>query len=255
MMGDRFSTPHACTVAAAALLLALPAATRACELRSAYDITVTPAALLFDRASGAARRIEVSGGRLTDRGKAVALGRADRDRIVRFERTVRSLVPRARKLGSQAVDLAATAVREQAAASSPHSAANPQLKARLDERVRELKARIAKSNTSREWRGPAFDRYAAALLADVVPLIGGDIANAALDATLRGELGKAAALAGQASDVRAALEQRMRMKLDTLKPQMDALCPSLRTLDGLEAGVTARLTDGTRLDLLQVNGR
>jgi hypothetical protein len=251
----RFSASHACAVAAAVLLLAATVATRACELHSAYDVTVTPEALLFDRVSGPARRIEMRDGRLTDRGKVIALGRSDRDRIVRYERVARSLVPRVRKIGARAADLAAAAVREQAAASSPHAAASPELNARLDARVRELKARIAKSNTSSEWRGPAFNRYAAALLADVVPLIGGDIANAALEATLRGDFGKAAALAGQASGVRAALEDRLRARLGTLKPQLDALCPSLRTLDALEAAVTARLADGTRLDLVQVSGR
>lgn len=229
-----------------------PGALAACTLRGAYDITVTPEALVFERASGTARRIEMRNGVLSDRGKPIALNRADRDRVVRFERAARGVLPRIRQMGAHAVDLMAVAVREEAASTSPNSAANPQLNARLDARAADLKARIAKSNTSKEWRGNAFNRYAAEALGDVVPLIGGDIAQQALDATLRGEFGRAASLGERAAGIRGSLERRIRTRLDMLEPDMEKLCPTLRHLDALEAAVTAPLTDGARLNLLEI---
>ena len=133
-------------------------AVAACPLRSAYDVTVTPDRLVFERSSGAARRIEMRDGALSDGGKAVALSASDRDRIVRFERAARGLLPRIRQIGAHAVDLMVVAVREQAAATSPQSAANAQLNARLDARAAAFKSRIARSNSSKEWRGNAFNR-------------------------------------------------------------------------------------------------
>jgi len=241
------------TVASCMLALAMAAGARAaCPVRSAYDITVTPQALVFDRSSGPVRRIEMRGGALSDRGKAIVLNAADRDRVSRFEQAARALLPRIRQIGSRAVDLMVAAVREEAVATSPKSAANPQLNARLDARAADFKARIARSSSSKEWRGNAFNRYAAEALTDVVPLIGGDLAQQALDATLRGEFSRAAALGQRAAGVRASLERRVRARLDALQPDMEKLCPALRRLDALEKAVVAPLTDGTRLDLLEI---
>lgn len=236
----------------AAPLLHAAGAQGACPVKSAFDVTVTPQALVFERESGPARRIEMRSGALSDRGKAVRLAGADRERVLRFEQAARALLPRIRALGTRAVDLMAVAVKEEAAATSPNAAANPKLNAQLAARVAEFKARIAKSNTSKEWHGNAFNRYAAAALVDVVPLVAGDLAQQALDATLRGEFSRAAALGERAAGVRGALERRIRARLAELAPDMEKLCPSLRRLDALESGVQARLTDGARLDLLQV---
>jgi hypothetical protein len=236
-----------------ALALALGGeASAACPVRSAYDVTVMPDRLVFERSSGTARRIEMRGGVLSDQGKPIALAAADRDRVVRFERVARSVLPRIRRIGARAVDLMVVAVREEAAATSPKSAANPQLNARLDARAAAFKSRIAQSNSSKEWRGNAFNRYAAEALTDVVPLIGGDLGQQALDATMRGEFSRAAALGERAAGIRSSLEARVRQRLAALQPDMDDLCPALRQLDALEKGVRAPLADGTRLDLLEV---
>jgi len=226
----------------------------ACQVRSDYDITITAALLLFERATAPVRRIEMHRGALTMNGRPVALGPADRDRISRFETTARALVPPIRALGQRAVDLGVDAVREEAALASPQSAKSPQLDARLAARASDLKARIARSNTSRDWRGAAFNRYAAQIIADVLPLIGGDIAAQALEVALRGDLAGARALSDRATGLHASLERRIRGKLDTLEPDVKKLCPSLRTLDRLESNVTARLPDGSRLNLISVGG-
>jgi DUF2884 family protein len=240
------------------LVLLLPVAATArdldaaCKMRSDYDITVTNDALFFERAAAPSKRIEMRGGALVADGKTVALSPADRDRIVRFERTVRTLVPPVKQLGQRAVDLSAVAVREEAAHVSPRSATNPQLNARLSARASDLKARIAQSRTSKDWRGAAFNRYAAQTIADVLPLIGGDMAEQALQVALRGDLAGARALSDRAAGLRGALEQRIRAKLDVLEPEVEKLCPSLRALDRLESGMTARLPDGSQLNLLEV---
>ncbi|HSQ05373.1 MAG TPA: DUF2884 family protein [Burkholderiales bacterium] len=224
----------------------------ACRVRSDYDITVTGTSLVFERTTAPVRRFEMRSGSLTMNGKPVALGPADRDRIVRFERTARALVAPVKALGQRAVDLSADAVREEAALSSPQSAKNPRLNTRLAARTTDLKMRIARSDTSKEWRGAALNRYAAQTIADVLPLIGSDLAAQALEIALRGDLAGARALGERAAGLRTSLERRIRGKLDALEPDVKRLCPSLRTLDRLESGVTARLPDGSRLNLIEV---
>ncbi|MGH8618159.1 MAG: DUF2884 family protein [Burkholderiales bacterium] len=230
------------------------AAEPACTVRSRYDMTVTDAALVFERTAAPGQHLEMQTGRLAANGALVELGLADRNRIAAFETNARTLVPQLRALAQRGVDLGVAAIREEAAATSPKSATNVQLNARLDARARTLKARIAASNSSKDWRGPAVKRYMAEAMTDVVPLIGGDLAQQALEAALRGDLAAAAAIKGKAERVRPSLEARIQRKLETLQPEVDRLCPALRQLDTLESGMAATLPDGSRLNLVDIGG-
>ena len=120
-----------------------------CQVRSNYDLTVRDTALLFERTTAPPQRIEMRSGGLAVNGAAVPLNAADRSRITSIEQTVRMLVPMIKTTAQRAVDLAAAAVREEAASASPSPAANPKLNAQLDARARELKARIASSSAAR----------------------------------------------------------------------------------------------------------
>jgi len=98
---------------------------------------------------------------------------------------VRALLPRVKALAGRGVDLAVVAVREEAANVSPRSAADPKLNARLEARARNLKTRIANSATTKDWQGAAFNRYMGEIVADVLPLVAGDLAQRALEVALR----------------------------------------------------------------------
>ena len=224
----------------------------ACRVRSNYDISVRAGAVLFERAAAPAQSIEMSRGNLKANGKPVALGVKDRDRISAFETTLRGLIPRVKALAQRAVDLSIAAIREEAASASPKSAADPQLNQRLETRARDLKMRIANSTTSKDWRGATLNRYTAEVLSDVLPLVGGDLAQQALEIALRGDLAAAGALTNRAAGLRASLEARIRNRLEVLRPEVDKLCPALRRLDALESAVGAALPGGGHLDLLEV---
>lgn len=253
----RTDFPMRCALAALlGLTLAAPVQAReldeTCRARSRYDLTVSDAALLFERAASAQQRVEMRRGRLTVNGAPVPLNGADRSRVATFESTVRALVPQIKTLAQRAVDLGAAAVREEAANVSPRSAADPQLNARVDARARELKARIAASVTTKEWRGAAFSRYVGDIAIDVLPLVAGDLAQQALEAAMQGDLAGAARLKDRAVGLRGSLEARIRTRVEVLEPDVARLCPSLRRLDALESGLAGRLPDGSRLDLIEI---
>lgn len=230
------------------------AAGDACQVRSGYDLTLSPGTLLFERVAAENQRIEMRGGRLSVNGVAVALGDGDRSRIASYETRMRALIPRIKALGQRAVDLGAAAVREEGASVSPRSAANAKLNARVDARARDLKTRIANSTTTKEWRGTAFNRYSAEIASDVLPIVAGDLAQQALEVAVKGDLAGAAALQKRAAGMRASLEGRIRHRMQLLEPEFALLCPAARELDALESAITARLPDGSRLDLLQIRG-
>lgn len=240
------------------LALAEPAAARpldeVCRARSNYDLTASDAALLFERRRPQGQRLEMRRGRLSVNGLGVALDARDRERIGVYETTVRALIPRVKALAERGVDLAAAAVREEAVQVSPRSAADPKLNARLEARALNLKTRIANSASTKEWQGAAFNRYMGEIIADVLPLVAGDLAQRALEVALQGDLAGAAALTDRAAGLRASLEARMRDKLAALEPEVAKLCPSLQWLDALESAFTARLPDGSRLDLIEIRG-
>jgi len=223
-----------------------------CRARSGYDLTVSEAALLFERRRPGGQRLEMRRGRLRVNGYAVALDGRDRERINAYETAVRTLIPRVKALAQRGVDVSAAAVREEASRVSPRSAADPKLNARLEARARELKTRIANSATTRDWQGAAFNRYRAQIVADVLPLIAGDFAQRALELAVQGDLAGAAALTDRAAGLRASLEARIRNKLTALEPEMEKLCPSFDWLDALESALTARLPDGSPLDLIEI---
>ncbi len=251
-MQIRHHVLHACALA---LLVAAPLHAKdldeTCHARSGYDVTVTDAALQFDRRNAPPQRLEMRRGDLAVNDKAVALGASDRKRIAAFETTLRELIPKIKTLAQRGVDLGVFAIREEAARASPVSAADPRVNARVDARARELKARIANSRTSKEWHARALNGYLTPVLADVTQLVAGDLAQKALALTLKGDLSGAVALTDRAVGLRASLEARIRAKLETLQPEIEKLCPSLRKLDALETGVTRNLPDGSRLNLVE----
>jgi hypothetical protein len=240
----------------AALVLLAPTPGRAldqtCHTRSDYDVTLTNAALQFDRKAAPAQRLEMRRGVLSVDNTAIALGADDRKHIAAFETRVRDLVPKIKTIAARGVDLMVLAIREEAARTSPDSAADPQINARVDARARELKQKIANSTTSKEWHVDALQGYMAVMLSDVAPLLTGDLAQKALDLTLKGDLAGVVALRDRAAALRPALEARIRAKLELLQPDIEGLCPSLRELDRLENSIARALPDGSRLNLIKL---
>jgi Protein of unknown function (DUF2884) len=223
-----------------------------CEVQSQYDLTLSTGALLFERTKTQHQRIEMRGGRLTVNGVTVALGDSDRRRVMSYETKMRALISRVRTLAQRAVDLAAIALREEGERLSSGPAATAKLNATIDGRARELKSRIAKSTTTKEWHGAALNRYSAAIASEILSIVAGDLARQAVELASKGDLAGAAALQRRASSLGASLETRVRKRIEVLEPELSQLCRPARELDALESAVTARMPDGSRLDLLEI---
>lgn len=222
-----------------------------CHASSSYDLTLAPDSLLFDRAGPAPRRVRLHAGQLDVDGAAVHLNTENHDRLALFEEQVRALVPKARAAAGNGVDLAVKAVRAETANLEVGADTQAQLDSKLAARAAELKRRIATSSSTRDWQGDAFDRYADDIAADIAPLLAADLARQAVAAAVSGDLDAAASLQSRAADLGGGLQPRLERRMQALRPQIQALCPSIKRLQELQRDVPGG--NGRPLDLLDID--
>jgi len=209
-----------------------------CRVASTYDLTVQPDALVFERAEVAPRRIRMDDGALEVDGRPLALRPDEQDRVALFERNVRALVPKAKAIASDGIDLAARAVRDEAATAAPGAVASGDLDRALNSRVAEIKRRIATSQSTRDWQEDAMRAYAQEIVSDVGPLLTQDVGSEAMQLAMNGDLQGAAALRDRVASVSTGGQARVVARVEAaLKPRIQALCPSVRQLFDLQSGL------------------
>lgn len=224
-----------------------------CRAVSSYDLTVAPDHLLFDRSTPVPRRIELRNGRADLDGKPLRLSAEQVDRLALFEHDLRALVPKAKAVAQDGVDLAVRALREEAAGLRLGAPTLQQLDARLAARSAELKQRIAASTSTRDWHGEALERWGEQVAAEIQPIVASDLASQALAALALGDLEAAAALRERAANLAANLRPRLERRMQALRPRIQGLCPSIRHLYELQRGV--RGENGRALDLVEIEAK
>jgi Protein of unknown function (DUF2884) len=237
-------------------LLALPCAhaqdlAGTCHASSSYDVTLRPDSLLFDRAMPAPFHVEIQRGTLRTDGANVRLSAEDQDRLALFERDLRALAPRARHVAQNGVDMAVQAMRAEASSVGMSDETRAEFERRLNEHAVEIKQRIATSQSTHDWQGDATNQYANQIAADLVPLIAGDMGQQAVSAALNGDMQAASDLRDRAGNLASQLEPHLQRRMQALRPQIEALCPSIRQLADLQQDV--RGSNGQPLNLLQVD--
>jgi hypothetical protein len=221
-----------------------------CHASSSYDITVKPDSLLFDRPSPAPFHVELLHGALRTDGKAVSLNAESQDRLALFERQLRALVPRVRRVAQNGVDMAVQGMRAEAAGMGLGADTSAEMNRRLDTHANELKRRIAVSQSTHDWQGDFADQSMNQIGADLLPLLASDLGQQAINAALSGDLQTAADLRDRAASLATQLQPRMEHRMQALRPQIQALCPAIEQLASLQQGVAG--SNGQRLNLLQV---
>lgn len=221
-----------------------------CHASSSYDLTITPAALLFDRASPSPRRVELRGGSITLDGVVQRINTESGDRVTLFEQELRALVPKAKAVARNGVDLAIKAMHAEAAAFGAGADTLAELDQKLAARGAELKQRIQLSESTHDWQDDAIERYAEDVVRDIGPTLVTDLSQQAIEAAVGGDLDAAAALRDRTANLGSELRPRLHRRMRALRPQIEALCPSLRRLRDLQRDI--RGANGSQLDLLEI---
>ena len=221
-----------------------------CHATSSYDVTLRPDSLLFDRPSPAPTRVEMQHDNLRIDGTAVTLTPAQQDRLSLFERDLRVLAPRARRVAQNGVDMAVQALHAEVAGLGLSAATRAEFDRRLATQAAELKQRIARSQSTHDWDGDAVQRYADQVTADLMPLVAADLGQQAINTAITGDLQTAAQLRDRAGSLATGLKPRLEQSMQALRPQIDALCPAIQRLARLQQGLHD--SAGQPLNLLQV---
>ncbi len=221
-----------------------------CHATSSYDVTLRADSLLFDRPSPAPTRVELQHGSLRTDGIAVTLDPEQQDRLTLFERDLRALAPRVRKVAQNGVDMAVQALRAEVANLGLGADTRAEFDRRLNAHAVELKQRIDSSQSTHDWQGDAMQQYTNQVAGDLMPLLAADLGQQAVNAALAGDLQGAADLRDRASSLATELQPRLQQRLQALRPQIEALCPAIQRLGRLQQGL--RDSRGQSLDLLQI---
>lgn len=222
-----------------------------CRAESTYDLDIGAQWLVFQRQPGNPAEVRMGGGQLQVDRADTPLNLADRDRLVLFEQVLRDLVPDVKAVARRGVDLALEAVREEmrdVTGAAPNAEAQARLQARRDQ----MHARIDASTSTRDWQGEAFEREMQAVASELVPLLAADVARRAMELAMAGDLAGGAALQRRAQSLPQSLRARIESSLAPLRPDVARLCPRIEELAGLNAGMSVRLDDGSRLELLRL---
>jgi hypothetical protein len=222
-----------------------------CHASSSYDVTLKADSLLFDRSTPAPFHVEIQRGTLRTDGAPVRLGPEDQDRLALFERELRALAPRVRVVAHNGVDMAVQAMRAEMSGIGMSDATRAEFESRLKTHATELKQRIATSQSTRDWQGDAADQYENQIASDLVPLLAADIGQQAINAAMSGDLQAASDLRDRAAGLASQLQPHLQRRMQALRPQILALCPSIQRLAELQQGV--RGGNGQPLNLLQVS--
>ncbi|TAL75350.1 MAG: DUF2884 family protein [Rhodanobacter sp.] len=221
-----------------------------CHASSSYDVTIRPDSVLFDRPSPAPLRVELSHGSLQVDGAKVPLNAEDQDRLSLFERDLRALVPKVKVVADHGVDIAVQGLRDESAGLGLDAGTRAQMAQKLAAESTSLKQRIAASQSTHDWQGSMADQVIDQVAGDLLPLVAGALGQQAIDAATSGDLQAAGALRDRAADLATQLEPRMRQRMQQLRPQVLALCPTVRQLVSLQQGV--RDNHGRTLDLIDL---
>jgi hypothetical protein len=143
-----------------------------------------------------------------------------------------------RVVAQNGVDIAARTVRAEILRNAPDALNDGELDRRLQTRVADIHARIARSNSTHDWQSAAFDQYANDIAADLLPLVAGSMTDEAVNLAVSGDLQGAAALRDRAAALSDGLAGRVHQQLGQLRPQIQALCPDIRKLADLSDGLS-----------------
>ena len=222
-----------------------------CHASSSYDVTINNDNLLFDRPSPAPLRVELRQGALRVDGVAVRQNAEDQDRLALFERELRALAPRIRVVAQNGVDMAVQGMDAEISNLGLSQSARSEFDQRLAQHAADMKRRIADSSSTHDLQGDLATRYENEIVADLGPLVAGDLTQQAVAAAMNGDLQAAADLRDRGTTLATQLQPRMQQRMQALRPQIAALCPAIDRLAELQQGV--RDGHGQPLDLLDID--
>ena len=246
----RLMLAAACAISAAAPAYARDHRIELCGIDSRYDVSLDANRLLFEKSDATPAKVEMRRGRLFVEGREIALSDADASRIAKYEATVRALVPQAKAIARDAIEIAFTAVSEVAAAFSGASNASA-TRARMADVRMGLMSRVDDAFDKRPWHDDEFEQIVETSMKELLPTIIGEVVGTAVSMALSGDEKGAEALEKRAEQLEKDIETRIDTQTAQLAARAAALCPMIAELGAIEVSMDLKL-DGKPLRLIEI---
>lgn len=227
-----------------------------CSIQSPYSLQVGASSLRFERKDAHAHSIEIGGGALRLNDRPVSLSSADKARLVEFEREARALIPEAKSLALEAIDVAFRALEKVGLAfSGDDHGKREQAAEQLATGRMLITRRIEDGFNGREPLGAdLIDDMIADSVAELMPIFAGEIVRMAVTAALSGDEAAARELEIRVERMEADIEREMETRAKAIEAGADALCQRLAVLDTIESSLSREILDGEPLDLVRLEG-
>ncbi|HOX70714.1 MAG: DUF2884 family protein [Dokdonella sp.] len=223
-----------------------------CDVDSNYATKIDAQRITFTNDKTHSVVSLLPGGMLEVDGRALALGASDRAHAAELEHAIRAIVPEAKALAVDAVAVAFEAVGHVSTAFATDGHQARESAERIARTAEELKRSI---NARDDW-GPRSEQEIGRLIeGSVGSLIGemvGNITAQAIKVALSGDEAAVAELEARAESIEKNVEKAVEKHAKELERRADALCERARELDRIESRISARLPDGSSIDLVQV---
>lgn len=216
-----------------------------CDTHSQYQISMSGQAFVFENDEGRNTRVVLGGGDLFINGRQAALSAADQQRIDDFEAELRLLVPEARKVVSEAVNIAFDALSEVAVALS----GKPDKRAEFDAARAEALAAANDPKSLPIFNDQSLRGIVDPILTEFVPEIMGSAIGFAMKAMFAGEE-KAQAMEARMDAMYKQLDSRIQARADALEPLAEGMCKRIQRMEAIDAALTVRLPDGRPINFL-----
>ena len=227
-----------------------------CSIQSPYSLRVGESSLRFERKDAPAHSIEIGAGGLRLNDQAVSLSSTDQARLVEFEREARALIPEAKSLALEAIDIAFRALEQVGLAfAGDNLAKREQAAEKLATGRMLISRRIEDGFNGREPMGAdLIDELIGDSVVELMPIFAGEIVSMAVTAALSGDEAAARELEARVERMEADLEREMEARGKAIEASADALCQRVAALDEIESSLSRGILDGEPLDLIRLDG-
>ncbi len=219
-----------------------------CNFESDYEFSQQGRTLIFSRDAAPGKRIMIQDGRMVIDGKELKLAADDMARIAEFENETRLLIPQVKLVTKEAIDIAFTALIEVSRALNGEQ--NNQTVKKLQNAQLALHNSLNK-NPALIMNGDIDEKIIEPIVTDFVPDVVAAAIKEALSLAFSGDDAKAKAFEARMDKMGKEIETKVEARAKKLEPLAQAMCSRVRNMDKIEDGISVRLSNKQKINLLE----
>jgi Protein of unknown function (DUF2884) len=226
-----------------------------CNVESQYSLELEGDGIAFSNKDASPKHVRLDRGRLFIDGSEIALSAADRHTIGNIEDEVLGITSEAIVIASEGIDIAFDALSEVSIALVEDSNRQTDLLRSMEKTRALVQTQIRDAVLRHPFDENAFEALIESqietLASELVKVVVGEFVPRAIAAAFSGDEAAVAAIEARADKLEHEIETKVEAKAKQIEQRVEALCPRVKSLVDLEASLTVRLSDGSKLNLIE----